>query len=97
MFKKGKNIMLIPRIKIQNFIIKYTKELKYLGLTFDTNMSWIPHINNLKEKIDYLNYKIKHIVRATWGLNPKIVKEIYKLVIEKMIIYGSVIWYKPTV
>lgn len=95
MFKLVKNIKHIPRIKINNGSIKYTKELKYLGLIFDNNLSWIPHLNNLKNKIDHLNYKIKNIAKATWGLQPKIVKNIYYLVIEKMILYGATIWYKP--
>lgn len=48
MFKKGKSITHIPRIIIQNTNIKYIKELKYLGLTFDTNLTWILHMNKLK-------------------------------------------------
>lgn len=95
MFKLGKNISHIPRIKINNISIKYTKELKYLVLIFDNKLSWIPHLNNLKTKIDHLTYRIKSVARSRWGLKPTIVKDIYKLVIEKMILYGVTIWYKP--
>lgn len=96
MFKIGKRIRHISRIKIGNNNLKYTKELKYLGLIFDTNLSWVAHINNLKEKIDNLIYKIRNIARPTWRLKPIIVKNIYKLVIEKMILYGCQIWFKET-
>lgn len=48
MFKTGKTITHIPRIKIKNTIIKYVKELKYLGLIFDVNLTWIPYLNKLK-------------------------------------------------
>lgn len=81
MFKTGKRITHITRIKIGNGNLKFTKELKYLGLTFDMNLSWIPHINYLKAKIDNLIYKIRNTVRPTWELKPAIVKNIYKLVI----------------
>lgn len=66
-FKMCKNITHIPRIKIKEINIKYTKELKYLGLIFDNNLTWIPHINKLKEKIDHLSYKVKHIAKATYN------------------------------
>lgn len=94
-FKKGKNISHIPRIKIGNVYMKYTRVLKYLGLNFDVNLTWTLHINILKDKINSINYKMRQVVRATWGLNPNIIKNIYKLVIKKMILYGAKIWYRP--
>lgn len=66
-----------------------------MGLISDNNLTWIPHLNKLKDKIDHLTYRIKHIGRATWGLKPIVIKKIYKLVIEKLTLYGAAIWFKP--
>ncbi|GBN51416.1 hypothetical protein AVEN_170423-1 [Araneus ventricosus] len=85
MFKHRKNITHIPTIKLLSKRIQYIKELKYLGLTFDPNFSWMPHLNKLKEKITKLQQKIYRISRATWGLKPEVIKEIYLRVIERMI------------
>lgn len=41
-------------------------------------------------------YKVSNYAKPTWGLNPKVIKTIYKLVIEKIILYASEIWYRPT-
>ncbi|GBM12201.1 hypothetical protein AVEN_21009-1 [Araneus ventricosus] len=57
----------------------------------------MPHLNKLKEKITKLQQKIYRISRATWGLKPEVIKEIYLRVIERMIFYGKEIWFKENV
>lgn len=42
-------------------------------------------------------YKLSNFVRATSSLRPKILKEIYHTVTEKIIPYGSEIWYNNNV
>lgn len=34
------------------------------------------------------------MARAAWGLKPNILKEIYHILTEKIILYGASIWYK---
>lgn len=83
MLKRGKIITHIPRIKLAGHNIGFAKELKYLGVIFDQNLSWIPHVNYLASKINKLTYKIMNLCRATWGLSPHVIKSIYLAVIEK--------------
>ncbi|GBL82819.1 Putative protein in type-1 retrotransposable element R1DM [Araneus ventricosus] len=97
MFKHRKNITHISKIKLLSKRTQYTKELKYLGLTFDPNFSWMPHLHKFKEKITKLQQTIYRIARATWGLKPEVIKEIYLRVIERIIFYGKEIWYKENV
>lgn len=56
LFKRGKRITHMPTIKLMNHSIKYCKELKHLGLMFDNNFSWIPHITYLKHRTDNMLY-----------------------------------------
>ncbi|GBM44812.1 hypothetical protein AVEN_139642-1 [Araneus ventricosus] len=77
--------------------IRYSKTIKYLGILFDPNLSFIPHLNEVLEKVFKLNEKLRRITRATWGLKPQVVKEIYKTVVEKLIQCGSELWYKDIV
>lgn len=51
-------------------------------------------MNKLKVRIDSIAYKIRNIARATWGLNPQVIKNIYLLVIEKIILYGCNVWFR---
>lgn len=76
LFKMGKRIPHIPRIKINDVSIKYTNELKYLGIIFDVNLTFIPHLNKLKDRIEKLIYKLRNIERPVWGLKPIVIKNI---------------------
>ncbi|GBL88847.1 hypothetical protein AVEN_158958-1 [Araneus ventricosus] len=48
-------------------------------------------------KICKIIEKVRRIARATWGLKPSVVKEIYLVVLEKILMYGSEIWYSDKV
>lgn len=96
LFKYGKRITHILRIKLNNINLKYSNTLKYLGIIFDNNRTFIPHLNELKFRVDSISYKIRSIARATWGLSSLVVKKLYLLVIEKIILYGCNIWFRPT-
>nr|XP_042908924.1 uncharacterized protein LOC122271499 [Parasteatoda tepidariorum] len=77
--------------------IKPVKTLKYLGVIFDPRLSWMPHLEQLKSDVDIFYNKIKQFSRATWGLSPNILKQIYLRAIEKKITYGASVWYKNNV
>lgn len=87
MIKRGEIFTHFPKIEFDKKNIKYKNEIKYLGLIFDRNLSWNAHINYLKDKIYKLYYKLKSMIRKTWGLKPQVLKMIYKCVIEKIITY----------
>lgn len=85
-----------PTIKIGDQSIKFQSELKYLGLLFDKKLSWIPHLNTVLDKVSRFEFKLKSVVRATWGLRPSIVKEIYLRATLRLVLYGVVNWYDDT-
>ncbi|GBO25999.1 Putative protein in type-1 retrotransposable element R1DM [Araneus ventricosus] len=85
-----------PQILFQHSNIKFSSEFKYLGIVIDNKLSWIPHLNYLKEKSLKLQNKLIRFCRATWGVKPEVVKEIYLRVTERILMYGSEIWYRDT-
>ncbi|GIY37490.1 hypothetical protein CDAR_459071 [Caerostris darwini] len=89
-----KNFTHFPTIKIANDRIKFNRNLKYLGIYFDSKLNWSFHLNTVQDKINNLHQKLIRITRATWGLNPKVRKEIYLKVIETVIFYGQEIWFQ---
>ncbi|GBM34636.1 Putative protein in type-1 retrotransposable element R1DM, partial [Araneus ventricosus] len=97
MFKVKKTITHFPGIYLYGKRISYTNELKYLGIVFDPNQSFMIHLDRIQEKIVRLNEKLRRITRATWGLRPEMVKEIYLSILERIILYGVEIWYRDRV
>lgn len=43
----GKQVSRKPPIRMANNKIKYTKELKYLGVVFDEKLQWLTHLNRV--------------------------------------------------
>jgi ribonuclease HI len=60
-------------------------------------MKFSKHIMKVKEKSFQFNQKLIRISRPTWGVKGPVVKRLYLTAVEKMILYGSEIWYSGTV
>jgi ribonuclease HI len=74
--------------------IKYVMETKYLGLTVDYKLTWVPHILNKIKKAKSLLNASKHSIRKIWGPKPRFCKWAYTGMIRPMITYGCYIWAK---
>ncbi|GIX80133.1 hypothetical protein CEXT_702851 [Caerostris extrusa] len=66
-----------PLIRLNNTTIKCYKELNYLGVTFDQNLNFIPHLKNQKEVLIHAN-RLAAMTGRGWGVNPKIIRKWYK-------------------
>ncbi|KFM66622.1 Hypothetical protein in type-1 retrotransposable element R1DM, partial [Stegodyphus mimosarum] len=93
--KKGGSLARQPRITINGQRLKITKELRYLGITFDSKLNWIPHVMELRKKTMHMAPQLKFMRGHQWGLNPYIQKTLYKTVTEKIVTYGAAIWSAP--
>nr|XP_015917637.2 uncharacterized protein LOC107447277 [Parasteatoda tepidariorum] len=76
--------------------IKKVQLLKYLGIYLDPGLTWIAHLNQVKEKVSKFNNLIKRVARATWGLKPNILETIYLRATERIILYAASVWYRNT-
>ncbi|GBM35748.1 hypothetical protein AVEN_108949-1 [Araneus ventricosus] len=70
MFKFRKKITHFPSINLYGSRISHDKELKYLGIRLDRNLSFIPHLNKVQTNICKIYEKTRRIARAKWGLRP---------------------------
>ena len=41
----------LPPVKINDYEIKEVTETKFLGITIDNNLSWLPHLTSLAKKL----------------------------------------------
>nr|XP_015916272.2 uncharacterized protein LOC107446201 [Parasteatoda tepidariorum] len=68
--------------------------MKYLGVTWDPGLTWIPHLNDIRDRITNFNQGIRRVARVTWGLRPQILKRIYLQASERIILYAASVWYR---
>lgn len=86
----------MPRYKIEDKIVKYCTETKYLGLLIDEKLNFVSHAKYLREKLIRFIMNIKRVAREEWGLKGKIMKVLYNAVVIPITTYGAIMWWDKT-
>jgi ribonuclease HI len=81
---------------LDNIIIPFSTEAKYLGVTFDQKLTWNPHFKRLKHRATTALGRCRRLCGKNWGLKPKLTLWLYTRVIRPMITYGAVAWWSKT-
>lgn len=89
---KNKNDTL-HHLYLNNSKIEYTERIRILGMIFDSKLSWVPHLKNLKTECKNRMKIIKTLSHNTWGSETHSLLTIYKSLILSKIDYGSLIYY----
>jgi hypothetical protein len=63
--------------------------IKYLGIVFDSKMTFRDHVNYVEEKCTKLKFTISKSAKVTWGLKDEALKTIYAGGILPLILYGA--------
>ncbi|XP_045541201.1 uncharacterized protein LOC123722730 [Papilio machaon] len=94
---KTKVISFTPRckraiIKIDNHNLIFDKEIKYLGLIIDENLTFTSHVHFIINKASRIFNKLCLYTRPTWGAHPENIRTIHNQVITPIITYAAGIW-----
>ncbi|KAL0812203.1 hypothetical protein ABMA28_009578 [Loxostege sticticalis] len=73
--------------------LKFTKQIKYLGIVIDNKLRFNQHAEYAIMKAKKIFNRMSLFIRPTWGVHPGNVKTIYEQVIEPIISYGAGIWH----
>jgi hypothetical protein len=68
--------------------------LKYLGIIFDSKLTFKEHINYVAEKCTKLIFTLSKSAKLNWGLKHQALKTIYTGGILPLLLYGAPIWRK---
>ena len=90
-FTRRKNIR-EPKIMINNIKLKNKKSVKYLGIIFDTKLSWNDNTRNILNKAHKRLGILKYFSRNTNNIHQSSMLNLYKLFIRPVLEYGSEIW-----
>ncbi len=71
--------------------IPVVKETKFLGVIFDSKLSFIPHIKYLKAKSHKALNLLKVVSRFNWGAD-RVVLRLYRALIRSKLDYGSIVY-----
>lgn len=86
---KNKTIKNYKPLTINDQPINEVKEEKYLGLILDSQLSWKPHINNIRSKLTSLTGALRGIVRC---LPKQVCLTIYNSLVKSHLDYLIEVW-----
>ena len=76
--------------------IHISKEIRYLGVTLDTKLTWNPHIKYMINRANMAFHACRQMIGKTWGLNPKMVVWLHTSIIRPIICYAALVWWPKT-
>ena len=79
-------------IYVNNKTLKQVNSLKYLGIIFDSKLTFREHITYREEKCTKLIFSLAKSAKLTWGLKHKALKTIYSGAILPLILYRAPVW-----
>ena len=77
------------KFKIKNKCIEETREIKFLGVVFDSRLTWRAHIDSIIEKIKPRLNLLRSLKGSNFGSNKKTLLLIYKSLIRSVLDYAS--------
>lgn len=81
-----------PSINFNNNVINPVIEIKFLGLLWDSKLTWLPYITQLKTKCMLSMNLLRTLTHTKWSADRKSVIKVYKSVIRSKTEYGCVVY-----
>lgn len=81
-----------PVLQLYNTNIPVVKETKFLGLTFDNKLSFIPHMQQLRAKCMKALNLLRVVAHKDWGSDGKMLLKLYHSLVRSKLDYGSIIY-----
>lgn len=72
--------------------IKIVEETKFLGLLFDSKLSFLPHIKLLKSRCLKALDILKMVSSTDWGADTSILLNLYRSLVRSKLDYGSIVY-----
>ena len=81
-----------PSLKLYNTEIPIVPEAKFLGLIFDSKLSFKPHIANLKKKCLKAMNLLRVVAHTDWGADSITLLRLYRSIVRSKLDYGCMVY-----
>jgi ribonuclease HI len=78
-----------PTIRLNGQTLEVVNTHKILGLTLDSQLTWRPHIENLKAKCSKRLNILKHLAGTQWGADQSTLIRVHKMLVLSAMEFGS--------
>jgi ribonuclease HI len=90
LFTRGRYVELPGPLTIDGKEIKIEKSARFLGVIFDSRLTWAEHINYVAEKCRKRLNLLRAIAGTKWGASRKLLLMVYRGLIRSVIDYGCI-------
>ena len=91
-FHKKRGTLPDPDLYLYGKRIRVVKETKFLGVTIDQKLSFIPHLKTLKTKCMEALDIIKVVANQEWGADKTVLLNLYRSLIRSKLDYGCIVY-----
>jgi len=95
-FSKIRNILPEPELTMYGRTLDVVNQCKFLGLTLDNKLTYIPHIKRLKQNCTRTLNVMKSLSGTEWGADREPLLMIYRSLIRSKLDYASQIYSSAT-
>ena len=81
-----------PSLKLRDIPIEIVNKFKFLGLYFDSKLSFIPHLEYLKAKCHKALNLLKVVAHTDWGADRTVLLRLYRSLIRSKLDYGCIVY-----
>jgi len=92
LFTRRRKFQMPPNIMMGGQNIPYSNTAKYLGLTLDSKLSWVPHFNHKIKAAKGHLIKVRGAMGKLWGLPPNLGRWLYTGIVRPSFSYGCLAW-----
>ena len=78
-----------PILKLYGERLKIYPQEKFLGITFDSNFTFIKHFEEILGRCNTMYHRIRLLANKRWGPSPSTILQIYKQCVWPIFEYGS--------
>ena len=83
-------------INMNKVNIPLTNHTKYLGVIFDQKLTWNLHLDSVVNKARSALFTCNKMVGKSWGIRPKMMDWMYKIIVRPIISYAALVWWPKT-
>ena len=78
-----------PNLKLYDETLKVYPQVKFLGITFDSQLSFKKHFEDILDRCNARYHRLRLLTNKKWGPSPSALIQIYKQCVRPIFEYGS--------
>ena len=91
-FTKSNSLVQSPALRIGNEPLSYSPSAKFLGVEFDSKLTFRPHLAKLKVECQKLLGIMKMVAALDFGATQEFLMKVYRIYLRTKLDYGSIIY-----